>query len=59
MRKINNHFRGKLENISQLNREILKDHNMYLVELGNTRILTDYAQKSPGTLLLNCKEFDQ
>jgi hypothetical protein len=26
-----------------------KDH-MELVGLGNTRILTDYAQKSPGTL---------
>jgi len=30
--------------------EKLEDLNMYPVGLASTRILTDYAQKSPGTL---------
>ena len=28
---------------------------MQLVDLGNTRILTDYAQKSPRTLTKRCE----
>ena len=33
-----------------VNRENPKDRNMYTAGLGNARILTDHAQKSPQTL---------
>ena len=39
----------------------MKDVNMWLVGLGNTRILTDYAQNSPQkltTLHANGQSFD-
>jgi hypothetical protein len=35
----------------QINKEKPKDHNMWPVGLGSTRILINYAQKSPWTLL--------
>jgi hypothetical protein len=46
-----NHFRGIYRVFLDLLR--LKppiDYNIYLVGLGDTRIWTDYAQKSPWTL---------
>ena len=45
-RKFNHHFRG----ISGIHLKLVKkvkDHNMYLVGLGNTRSFTEYAEKSP------------
>ena len=39
-----------LENIPQLNKGKPSDVNMLLVELENTWISTDYAQKSPWRL---------
>jgi hypothetical protein len=45
------HFRGIYRvflNLLRLKSPI--DHNIYLVGLGDTRIWTDYAQKSPWTL---------
>ena len=35
----------------QINKEKPKDHNMWAVALESTRILINYAQKSPRTLL--------
>jgi hypothetical protein len=52
---ITNPFGGNLQNIHQSNKEKLKDVNMQLVDLGNTRILTDYAQKSSRTLTQTCE----
>ena len=34
----------------QIHEEKRTNHNMLLVGLGNTRILTDYAHKSPCTM---------
>ena len=39
-----------LDNIPQFSKEKVKDVNMKLVCLGNTRILIDYAQNPPQTL---------
>ena len=41
---------GSIEHVPRINKEKPKDINMELVALGNTRILTDYAHKSPRTL---------
>ena len=32
---------------TQTSKENMKDHNMSLVGIGNTKILTNYAQKFP------------
>ena len=48
-RKIANHFQRNLSDIAKTDKEKPKDHNMSLVGLGNTRILTDSAQESPWT----------
>ena len=37
----------KFVEYTQMNKEKPKDHSIQPVGLGNTRILTDYAQKSP------------
>ena len=49
-RKITNHLEKSIK-YAQGNKENPKYHNMQLVGLGNTRILTDYAQKPPWTLI--------
>ena len=46
--KITHHFRGICLEFSRQKPPI--DHNVYPVGLGNTRIWTDYTQKSPQTL---------
>ena len=38
----------KLEDITQISKEKPKDVNIQLVGLGNTRVLTIYAQNIPG-----------
>ena len=52
LRKIIDQWMSLL-NMPQINEEKLKDHNMQPVGLGNTRILTDYSQKSPWTLFFS------
>ena len=39
------------EHIPQINKEKLKDVNMDAIEIGNTRISTNYVQKSPRSLI--------
>ena len=48
-------FERNLWNIPQFSKEEPKDVNMWLVGLGNTRMSTDYAQKSPQTLFATLK----
>ena len=40
-------FWGHLLNVPYISKENMKDHNIKPVGVGNTRILTDCAQKSP------------
>ena len=51
--KITNHFRGIYGTYLEYNKgskSERKNHNMYMVGLGNTRILIEHVQKSPQTL---------
>ena len=41
-----------MKNCISINKEKLEDHNMSLVGLETIRILTDYVQKYPHTLVL-------
>jgi hypothetical protein len=50
-RKITDHFERNLENIPQMCKENVKDVSMSPAGLGNARMSTDYAQKSPPTLV--------
>ena len=49
-RKITDHFRGIYGLYLKLIKKKLKDYNVKQVGLGKTRVLADYARKSPWTL---------
>jgi hypothetical protein len=49
-KKLTHHFEGTYGLYLKIGKKKPKNHNMSPDGLGNTGILTDYAQKSPWTL---------